>query len=491
MTNPTTGDIARREELATDCCSRETQYRTRRERVSVVLALLACGGLAACHKTLTAGRTGSGGNVGASAGGAVGSGGTYAGASGWRLDGGMGSGGTLDETGGTTAAATGSGGFRTRPTGRGGAGADAAGTGGVTSAWDGAMGEAAGATPIPEPVDDRPPRPEWSSPFTTPLGVPGWQESTQPLCDANQGAFALGAFDVWADHRGVFVLVGAGCQPGFGVQCGKDGTSVKLNAGTGWQHLYQFAPGSTQSPRLWPSVPDGPLLVTGPLDGYGPGAAFLDNGVFGFQPTDNLYGAWGGFAVGPDLTAYVIDEGKLRKYSAGVWSTVGDLGDQLPLLAIWAGPEGAIVAGYNQTIATQAGNGPLTFMSGVPVGEYRAVWAFGPSDVWFGNRANQLLHYDGKKWQAHATGSKSTDGIKSLWGAAGNVYFTTRSEFGRWNGSQVEILLQAAGDTDLFGTIWGRSVDEVFVAIRDWRYNDNACGAAFILWFDGARFHQF
>jgi hypothetical protein len=231
--------------------------------------------------------------------------------------------------------------------------------------------------------------------------------------------------------------------------------------------------------------------VTGPLDGYGPGAAFFDKGIFAFQPTTNLYGSYGGFAVGPDLTAYVIDEARLLKYSGGSWATVGDLGDQLGLEAVWAGPDGAIVAGYNQTVATQTGTAPLTLMSGVPVGEYRAVWAFGPNDLWLGNSANQLLHYDGKKWTIHATGAKSANGIRRLWGVSGVVYFTTGLEFGRWNGSQVEILLQAAGDIDLFGTIWGRSANEVFIAVRDWTYRDYACGTAFILWFDGTQFHQF
>ena len=89
------------------------------------------------------------------------------------------------------------------------------------------------------------------------------------------------------------------------------------------------------------------------------------------------------------------------------------------------------------------------------------------------------------------------DGIRNLWGVSGTVYFTTSREFGRWNGSQVEILLEAASAdlvdeaTDFFGTIWGRSANEVFIAIRDSRYRNNACGSVFMLWFDGAQFHQF
>ncbi len=284
-------------------------------------------------------------------------------------------------------------------------------------------------------------------------------------------------------------MVGEGCAPDMGVQCGRrEGASIKFNSGSGWQLLYQFPPGMTQSPRLWPSVPNGPLLVTGSFDTARTGVAFIDNGIFAFRSLLG-YGSYGGFAVGPDLT-YVLDETRLLRYSGGTWSIVGDLGDASPLLAVWAGPESAIVTGDNQTIATQEGTGPLTTLSGVPAGTYQAVWAFAPNDIWFGNNANQLLHYDGSKWQAHATGSKSTGGILSLWGASGTMYFTTRTEFGRWNGSQAEILLQA-GDASVFGTIWGRAEQEVFIAIRDWNYRDSACGSVFILWFDGAQFHQF
>jgi hypothetical protein len=198
-----------------------------------VLLTLACGAFAACHTAIGIGKRDGGGDGGADMGGSVGFGGTDApatgwrldgatgfggsngGTSGWRLDGGTESGGRAGSTGGTAPATSDSGGTRRPPTGTGGAHTDAAGTGGVASPWDG--GRPVDATPVPEPVDNRPPRPAWTPPFTTPVGTPGWQQSTEPLCDANQGAWSLGAFDVWADHRGVFALVGSGCQPGLGV----------------------------------------------------------------------------------------------------------------------------------------------------------------------------------------------------------------------------------------------------------------------------------
>ena len=487
MTSQIVRECGRRD---VDLRTRERLHCTRCSRGLALLALLASGGFGACHKAMTRVATADGA-VGA--GGAAGSGGVYLATSEWSSGGAKDDGGALGGVGGTV---TGGGGTHTSTGGSPGADAGAVGSGGT------AAGGTAGTTAGSEPVDDRPPRPEWKPPFTTPLGSPGWKQSTQPICDANQGQFAYGAFDVWADARGVFALVGEGCEPGQGMQCGKDGASIKFNSGSGWQLRYQFPPGAAQSPRMWPSVDNGPLLVTGQIEGYGTGAAFIDYGtangadhrIAGFHA---IPGAYGAFAFGPDPAAYLLDATRLLRYSSGTWSTVADLGDgALPLAAVWAGPDGAIVSGYNQTIATQEGAAPLTFLSGVPAGQYLAIWAFGPSDVWFGNSANQLLHYDGNRWQVHATGSKSTGGIWNLWGASGTVYFTTRTEFGRWNGSRVEILLQAQDqDQDPndgpFGGVWGRSVDEVFVAIRDARYRDTACGSVFMLWFDGAQFHQF
>ncbi len=506
MTAATVYEIGRCAENDADVDLRERRRCARRRRVLVPFVLFACGGLAACHHGMNVGKRGTGGNgssgkggqsgAGQGAGGAAGSGGSPNGAAGRGAAGATGSGGSPSgTTGGGPGGATGSGGVRSRTAGTASADAGAAGAGGIANPGDGG---AAGSTASPEPVDNRPPRPDWKPPFTTPLGLPGWQQSTHPICDANQGVFSRGAFDVWADDRGIFAMVGDGCAPDLGVQCGGgEGASIKFNSGSGWQLLYQFPPGITESPRLWPSVTDGALLVTGTFDQYGVGMAFIDNGVSAFHATVDGYGAYGGFAVGPDL-AYVI-EASLLRYSGGAWSTVGDLGlaDWLPLLAVWADPQGAIVTGYNQTIATQEGTGPMTTLSGVPAGEYRAVWAFGRNDVWFGNTAAQLLHYDGSKWQVHSTGANSMDGIRNLWGVSGTVYFTTSREFGRWNGSQVEILLEAASAdlvgeaTDFFGTIWGRSANEVFIAIRDSRYRNNACGSVFMLWFDGAQFHQF
>jgi hypothetical protein len=153
-----------------------------------------------------------------------------------------------------------------------------------------------------------------------------------------------------------------------------------------------------------------------------------------------------------------------------------------------------VVVGDDQTILIQSGNGPLTALPNVPAGNYYSVWASGASDIWTGNDIGQLLHYDGKAWKVIRTGSTLLATIGKLWGADGIVYFITEFEMGRWNGSSVDMLLeQPAGPIypTLFTGIWGRSAQEVFVAISDRLYLDYACGGNFMLWFDGSQFHQF
>jgi len=128
--------------------------------------------------------------------------------------------------------------------------------------------------------------------------------------------------------------------------------------------------------------------------------AFVDKGSAEITGSDaELQSA---FVVGNGV-AYAVWDG-LRKYSAGTWSTVADTG--WGMLTVWADAQTLIACGYNQTILVKNGSGDLTQLTGVPAGIYTAVWAFAADDVWFGNGASQLLHYDGKKWKIFIRSSK-------------------------------------------------------------------------------------
>jgi len=376
----------------------------------------------------------------------------------------LGAGGGIPFGGGGATAIAGSGGSRPGGAGgfagTGGGGVGAAGgfgglaAGGIVPAYGGAGG---GSTVVSssEPSDTRPTAPAWIPPFAESLGAPGWKQSSQPICNANQGSESIPS--VWVDERGVFALVGADCDEYAGVPCGKDGASLRLNAGSGWQPYFQFPPGTfwTYGTTLWGGFPNGPLLVSGDFIQHS--LAFVDKGTAEITGSDAVVQS--AFVVG-DGVAYAVWDG-LLKYSAGTWSTVAEQD--------WG----------------MAGN-------------YTSVWAFAADDVWFGNGAAQLLHYDGKKWKIYPTGSRdlSFSGITQLWGSSGILYFSTQAEFGRWNGTSIEMLLQPPADADLsalpaqFGRFWGTSPSNVFVPVRDSRFGQYSCGGIFVLWFDGTEFHR-
>lgn len=383
---------------------------------------------------------------------------------------------------------------RTMRTGSGGKGGqvqsgDAGATGGAAGTSDGRVND--GASDASDASDAKADAfvagPTWSSPFVGPVGAPGWKGSVQPLCDPHHGMGT--ALDVWADARGVFALSAVGCNDFAGVACGKEGVSIQLNTGSGWQ-LFRDPLG--EYPRLWSGFPNGPLLVSGTFDKTG--IAFVDGNGVAFQRESSSPN--GAFVVNQGL-AYVLNDTAIDKYAGGAWSTLGTADS--PLFALWADEQIVVAVGYDQTMVVQEGAGALARVPSVPAGQYAALWGFGRNDLWLGNTANQLLHYDGSKWQVFATGSKngSGGGIAQLWGVAGTLFVATSTEFGRWNGTSVDWLLSypedvaVGGEPAMFGRFWGRSPQEIFLPVRDRRYRDQACGEGILLYFDGSQFHQF
>jgi hypothetical protein len=523
-----------------------------------VLSAIVLGGVA-CNSTLHTGKIGAGGADATSSGGAgvLASGGTGAGGPGGFGGGLLASGGgtALGGTSGTDAGGAGigaggadAGGTAIRSGGAGGgpvtAGGGAggaeqggriviagAGAGGAVPPWGGAgglRGGAGGAGPpggMPwggagamalggvagqgsapqyggataptsvvsgtEPSDTRPSSPGWTPPFAQSLGSPGWRQSTERLCNANQGHESVS--DVWADERGVFAMVASSCSEMGGIPCGKQGASLKLNSGSGWKLYYQYTDGSFGTTRLWGGFPNGALVTS--WDYYYHLAFIGDQGIAELKGSDSQLTT---VFVAGDQLFYFVDWQGLSQYSAGTWTNVASPTGALQ--AIWADKQLLVAAGAAQTVLIGTGTAAPAQLQGVPAGAYTAVWAFGPNDIWFGNTAAQLLHYDGQKWEIHLTGSRDVNGsggIVQLWGSDGVLYFATHVEFGRWNGSSVEMLLSPPADADIgsfpaqFGRFWGTSAKDVFVPLRDSRYAEYACGGTFVLWYDGAAFHSF
>ena len=369
----------------------------------------------------------------------------------------------------------------------------ASGQGGLTGGIGGAPfgglgGQPIGGTWSTVPIGDRPS--DWTPPFDAPMGDPGWQDSTSIICKTAFGFDS--AFDVWADERGVFAMASEACSDG-NYPCTVFDVSVQLNSGTGWQLFHQFAADTTGYPALLGGFSRGPLIVQGTFNNQG-GLAFLDQNGLTYQgEMGEPVFALSGNAVGDNLV-YASGSKQMFKYSAGTWSLAGAVGPYMR--SVWTDGQTVIAVGDDQAVFIGQVSGGLTTVANVPVGDYKAVWGLGPNDFWLGNSAGQLMHFDGSKWQAHETGSLDY-GIRQLWGDSGILYFATQTEFGRWNGSGVEMLLKPPAGTNLskypglFGRFWGRSANEVFLPLRDNRYKDYTCGSAFMLYYDGAQFHSF
>lgn len=354
------------------------------------------------------------------------------------------------------------------------------------------VGGKAGASNVPE--DDRPERPEWDPPF--PVGKPGWRDSDELLCEHQQGQ--QDAFDVWADERGAFAVLSTACNVLAGVRCGKQGLSLQHNDGTGWKLLYALPPGEymmgSNGSLLLTGFESGPLLLSGYLEGV-TGVWQVD--ASGEVSLSAQLAVGRPFVVESDL-AYALGQDALYRFTAGEWSWFLDLPS--PAQALWADQELIVIVGSDQAVYTSRNQAPFVALEGAPAGHYSAVWAFGAQDIWAGNQAGQLAHYDGQGWETVPTGSEdaSGSGIEQIWGSSdGQLFFRTRTEFGRWNGSGVELLLTPPQGSEpsvprvTTSGLWGLSSKEVFLAIADRKYRDYQCGAQFMLWFDGEELHSF
>lgn len=333
------------------------------------------------------------------------------------------------------------------------------------------------------------PRPSWDPPFArgdTSFGEEGWRESSVPIC--TEHSRAVTASSVWADERGVYALLTAvPCDP-FTGSCGAAaGTEVQFNDGTGWQLVFEetstedFGGGLKGFVEI-SGLPLGPIALMG-----GDGIYFLEDGT----PTFQTEGA-GLFGVS-STSAFAQNGAELLEYSNEEWSSsTSGFGT---LRSLWANEERVLVPGENTIYEREVGAAEFSELPGVPAGLYSSVWAFGAEDVWAGNQAGQLVHYDGTDWTVFPTGAEH-GGIEQLWGDDGTVYFRTEGEFGRADVNGAEILLAPVPGSVYphrlaIDGMWGSSEAEVFLALSDGDFYEYECGSRFLVWFDGRQFHSF
>lgn len=328
------------------------------------------------------------------------------------------------------------------------------------------------------------------SPAAVLLGSPGWRQSEAPFCDVHQGD--LVGSSVWADARGVFSLVSEACVPrGRDLpSCtpeGRDaeGMTLNFNDGSGWSVLV-----------------DEPLW--GELRGFEQGKLLsqtADCTILELEPESRMAGcaligarnstARRAFTVHPDL-AYAISERTLYGFSAGSWST---LVEQAPetLNALWAADSIVYLAGdFGIYSYTPRPGAELRELPNAPAAKYTSAWGFAENDVWFGNSAGQLTHYDGHEFTRVTGIVAEYPAIIGMWGSASVLYFIGATGFGRYLDGRVETLLDAAApDAPRQMSLWGTSPQDVFLALAEPAFRETPCGSALFLYFDGQEFHRF
>jgi hypothetical protein len=309
-----------------------------------------------------------------------------------------------------------------------------------------------------------------------------------PFCNPSDGSFG-GAFDVWADDRGVFVFTNTPCHTtldSFG-PCDRTGLALQHNDGTGWRWLWWQPDTSTQGqPARLAGFENGPLIFSGQVAGEA-GVFFFEGEQFELsQPVwlRELAVAGAGLFYG-----LVGRDDEVIEYRNGAWETVAVLpNDSAQTLA--AVDETLVVAGDSQVFMRARASDDLEPVPGVPESDYyySAAWAFSPNDVWISDDLGRLLHFDGSAWSVLETGD--TNPITELWGDAGVLYYITRTQFGRVDtaGSKV-IVAETEGVS--FGSLWGRSASEVFLTLQYGDLGQYQCGDYFVVWFDGEALHPF
>ncbi|MEO6601147.1 MAG: hypothetical protein ABIQ16_14810 [Polyangiaceae bacterium] len=380
--------------------------------------------------------------------------------------------------GGSSEGSTPSAGAGATDMGAGAGGRSAGGTAGTSSG-----GALAGA------ADDRPALPEWNPPI--PLGDTGWQDSQGPFCAPQQGHQL--AFQIWADASAVHAVFGTSCDSLSDISCaGSRGLSLWKNDGSGWQTEAEL--GVVDAAALG-GLPDGPVLIGTEVNGTR-GIYIVQDGQLTLSLELDTLSDLQLFGVGPKH-AYARSGSEVLEYRNGSWRALETLPEQV--LSISGGDQFVVAVGLNQSIYLKQGSAAFEALPGVPAGDYTASWAFTANDIWAGNGDGQLLHYDGSSWHVLETGSrdKTGSGIVALWGDADTVYFMTFTELGRATEANAELLFSrspsAKPSEPYFSpqSLWGKSKDELFLAISDEQFAQYACGAAFVVWFDGSKFHQF
>lgn len=163
----------------------------------------------------------------------------------------------------------------------------------------------------------------------------------------------------------------------------------------------------------------------------------------------------------------VGDGGAVLHFDGASWSSVaGVTDDDLHAVFAWSATE-VWIAGERRVYRFDGQSispSPLPFQYDVGG---RALFAFGPSDVWMGTRFGTMLHYDGSAW-SYSNDFYHNRGVTDLWGAAPDDLWAV-SDYGadvsRWNGAEWRRVPYTAGvSPENVVAVHGRASDDVWLA---------------------------
>jgi hypothetical protein len=340
-----------------------------------------------------------------------------------------------------------------------------------------------------------------TEPWVPPVGDAGdtgWRDSTEPwvppvVRPVGFWNCGCGPLDVWSDATGVYVLYGwedvsvSGDPYGpWGCGGGPEHRAIWRNEGSGWTEYFR------QDQWLGEYGLEGTVFSATFLGGV------LDSHLLGWQHGGGVDGFQPGLVepLWPDLDdlgcdvfvvngalAYAVWGDKVVHWNGSVWSPLPvDVPFASSRMRVWADEHELFLAGPAATVVSLETGGWRVHDPGV-LSDLTAIWGFGGDDVWVGSSVGQLLHFDGSSWTPIAWPNAEDDSecdrrspITQMWGADGVLYFVTRSQFARWDGSRVDVLAHWPGtfvdDRWCSGgmvpfALWGNSPTEVFLAVAD------------------------
>jgi hypothetical protein len=337
-------------------------------------------------------------------------------------------------------------------------------------------------------VDDH-----WTLPHS---GGPIWRNSTVPYCGSEDGWIGhIG--DLWSDSRGVYVIRTVDTNYG-----------LYFNSGSGWSRV---SPQPRTKFNFLVGIPAGPLLLFGDSNGD------TTCGLTAFDgKTESCLAAVSEvsnvFAVDAQRV-FAISDDRLLALSGSYLTQYGIIPTSpWPSYQLWADSQVVVVADHagNVFLFDDPSADPqvLAAPDGMAV---MSLWGFGRGDLWVGDDAGRLAHYDGESWTMLQVAQGNCLGVSQMWGAEHILYFATESYVGRWSDGKVDTVLDGPCEVDPedeFGTyekvlierIWGNSPTELFIAVQERKetktlvgsngatyssVGPDACGQFRVYWFDG------